>query len=375
MKNTFGSQICLTIFGESHGPAVGAVLDGLPAGLVVDPTFLASCMDRRRARGDGLSTARTEADTVHILSGVYRGHTTGTPITLEIQNQNTRPQDYADTAQLLRPGHADHTAWAKYHGWQDARGGGHFSGRITAGLTAAGALCLSILEAKGISLATHLYRCAGVDDTPFAAHDPVLLRQQVLTVAGREGFPLIDEQAAAPMQDAIRQAGAAGDSTGGILETAVLGLPAGVGEPFFDSVESVLSHLLFSIPAIKAVEFGTGFALADLSGSRANDAMRWQNGQLTFVTNHSGGVNGGITSGAPLLFRTAVKPTPSISRPQQTVQWPTGENAELCIHGRHDPCIAPRAAIVQTCAAAVGLCDLLAMQFGPAWLCPEHSNT
>lgn len=375
MKNTFGSQICLTIFGESHGPAVGAVLDGLPAGLPVDPAFLAQCMDRRRARGDGLTTARTEADTVHIRSGVYRGHTTGTPITLEIENHNARSEDYASTEQLLRPGHADHTAWEKYHGWQDARGGGHFSGRITAGLTAAGAICLSILEAKGITLATHLYRCAGVDDTPFAAHDPELLCRQVNTVAQRESFPLIDERAEVPMQDAIRQAGAAGDSVGGILETAVLGLPAGAGEPFFDSVESVLSHLLFSIPAVKAVEFGAGFALADWKGSQSNDAMRWQDGQLTFVTNHSGGVNGGITNGAPLLFRTAVKPTPSISLPQQTVQWPTGGNAELCIHGRHDPCIAPRAAIVQTCAAAVGLCDLLAMQFGPAWFFPKHPNT
>lgn len=371
MKNTFGSAVCLTLFGESHGPAVGAVLDGLPAGLPVDPEQIARCMDKRRARGDGLSTARTETDAVRIVSGVYNGHTTGSAITLLIENQNARPEDYARTAQLLRPGHADFTAWAKYHGWQDARGGGHFSGRITAGLTAAGAICLSALEAKGISIATHLYRCAGVPDQPFAAADLPLLARQMETVQACTGFPVLDPDAAPQMQAAIRRVGAAQDSTGGILETAVTGLPAGVGEPFFDSVESVLAHMAFSIPAVKGIEFGAGFGFADLTGSQASDPLYQADGRVRTAANHNGGVNGGITNGMPLVFRTAVKPTPSISLPQQTLSWPDGTDATLEIQGRHDPCIAPRAAIVQTCGAAVALCDLLATWFGPGWLGPD----
>lgn len=371
MKNTFGNNVCLTIFGESHGPAVGAVLDGLPAGIPVEEAFLASCMDKRRARGDGLSTARTEADVVHILSGVYRGHTTGTPITLEIQNQNTRSGDYEKTAQLLRPGHADYTAYTKYHGWQDARGGGHFSGRITAGLTAAGAICLSALQARGISIATHLYRCAGIADTPFAGDSPQKLAQQIQRVQQCTGFPLIDTSVEAAMQSEIRKAAADGDSTGGILETAILGLPAGVGEPFFDSVESALAHMAFSIPAVKGIEFGSGFAFADLLGSQANDPLRWENDHTVFTTNHNGGINGGISNGMPILFRTAIKPTPSIFKPQQTISWPDGGNAELQLQGRHDPCIAPRAAIVQTCAAAVAVCDLIYAWHGSQWLCTD----
>lgn len=380
MKNTFGNSVSVTIFGESHGAGVGAVLDGLPAGIPVDEGFLAACMDRRRARGDGLSTARTEADAVRILSGVYRGHTAGTAITLLIENQNTRSGDYAKTADLLRPGHADYTACAKYHGWQDARGGGHFSGRITAGLVAAGAICLRALEARGVRIGTHLLRCAGVSDTPFAGAgmpDDVpqsaaalreALSRQLDVLAARSGFALLDGAAEAPMQAAIRAAGAAGDSAGGILETAVLGLPAGAGEPFFDSVESVLSHLLFSIPAVKGVEFGAGFAFADLRGSAANDALHMENGAVVAATNHNAGINGGITNGMPVVFRTAVKPTPSIYTAQQTVNYADKTDAVLSIQGRHDPCIAPRAAIVQSCAAAIGLSDLLVQQFGPGWL-------
>ena len=379
MKNTFGSSVSVTIFGESHGAAVGAVLDGLPAGIPVDEAFLAACMDRRRARGDGLSTARTEADEIHILSGVYGGHTTGTAITLMIENQNTRSGDYAKTADLLRPGHADYSAYAKYHGWQDARGGGHFSGRVTAGLVAAGAVCLSALEARGVRIGTHLLRCAGVADLPFAAgaslEQPAqcaaartaALTRQLDLLASRTGFAVLDEAAEAPMQAAIRAAGAAGDSAGGVLETLVLGLPAGVGEPFFDSVESVLSHLLFSIPAVKGVEFGAGFGFADVRGSAANDDFRMEDGAVVTATNHNAGVNGGITNGMPLVFRTAVKPTPSIYTAQQTVDYTHRADAELHIRGRHDPCIAPRAAIVQSCAAAIGLAGLLSEQFGPGW--------
>jgi chorismate synthase len=369
MKNTFGSVVSVTIYGESHGPAVGAVLDGLPAGLPVDEAFLAACMDRRRARGGGLSTARTEADTAEILSGVYRGRTAGTAITFAIRNENTRSGDYAKTAALLRPGHADYTVFMKYGGWQDPRGGGHFSGRITAGLTAAGAVCLHALAARGVRIGTHLYRCAGVADTPFAEQEDAL-NAQLDALARTGAFALLNPEAEAPLQAAIRAAGAAGDSVGGILETAVTGLPAGAGEPFFDSAESVLSHLVFSIPAVKGVEFGAGFALADLTGSTANDAFRMAGDRIVTATNRSGGINGGITNGMPLVFRTAVKPTPSIYREQDTVDFTARRNAKLSIQGRHDPCVAVRAAIVQSCAAAIGLTDLLVQLFGPQWLLP-----
>jgi chorismate synthase len=370
MKNSYGSNITLTIFGESHGAAVGAVLDGMAAGCAVDEAFIAACMDKRRARGDGLSTARTEADAVRILSGAVGGHTTGTPLTLMIENQNTRSGDYAKTADLLRPGHADYTAYAKYHGMQDARGGGHFSGRITAGLVAAGAVLLAALEAAGITIETHIARCAGLSDTAFAQDDPALVARQVQTLRQKtEGFAVLDAAVEEPMKAAIRAAGAEGDSVGGVLETAILGLPAGVGEPFFDSVESALAHLAFSIPAVKGIEFGAGFGFADLRGSGANDAFRVdEGGRVVTATNRNAGVNGGITNGMPVLFRTAVKPTPSIYKTQQTVDYSARQNAELSIQGRHDPCIVPRAAIVQTAAAALAVADLLTARYGEAWM-------
>ena len=359
MKNTFGSAVSMTIFGESHGPAIGAVLDGLAAGLPVDQSFIADCMDRRRARGDGLSTSRTEPDQVEILSGVVDGHTTGTPVTLIVRNTNTRSGDYAKTAALLRPGHADYTAWVKYEGFQDARGGGHFSGRITAASVAAGAICQQVLAGLGIRVYTHIARCAGISDAALPADG-------TLPAPAAPGhFSLVDPGRETAMQEAIRAAGAAGDSVGGILETIVTGLPAGVGEPFFDSVESELSHLMFAVPAVKGIEFGAGFRFADLNGSTANDAFRMgENGRVVTATNRNGGVNGGITNGMPVVFRTVVKPTPSIYREQQTVDYPARADAQLVIHGRHDPCIVPRAAVVQNTLAAFGLLDLITVRYG-----------
>ena len=369
MKNTFGSALTLTIFGESHGKAIGAVLDGMAAGVPVDEALLAACMDKRRARGDGLSTARVEADEVHFLSGVVNGHTTGTAIALVIENQNTRSGDYAKTADLLRPGHADYTAYAKYHGFQDARGGGHFSGRITAALVAGGALALGALSRAGVDISTHIARCAGLTDTPFSLSDPAALAAQAEALVNKtEGFALLDAAVEEPMKAAIRAAGAEGDSVGGVLETAILGLPAGIGEPYFDSVESVLSHAAFSIPAVKGIEFGSGFAFADQRGSEANDAFRMAGGQIVTATNHNAGINGGISNGMPVVFRTAVKPTPSIYKPQQTVDYIAKKDADLSIQGRHDPCIVPRAAIVQTCAAALAVGDLLTAKYGMAWM-------
>jgi len=369
MKNTFGSALALTIFGESHGRAIGGVPGGHGPGVPVDEEFIAACMDKRRARGDGLSTPRVEADKVQLLSGVVNGHTTGTAIALMIENQNPRSGDYAKTADLLRPGHADYTAYAKYHGFQDARGGGHFSGRITAALVAGGAIVLGALNRAGIDITTHIARCAGISDTPFALDDAAALAAQVSVLESRdEGFALLDASVEEPMKTAIRAAGSEGDSVGGILETAILGLPAGVGEPYFDSVESLISHMAFSVPAVKGIEFGTGFGFADLKGSEANDAFRMKGDSVVTATNHNAGINGGITNGMPVVFRTAVKPTPSIYKEQETVDYIAKQDAPLSIQGRHDPCIVPRAAIVQTCAAALAVGDLMTACYGTAWM-------
>ena len=360
MKNTFGSNLSLTIFGESHGRAIGAVLDGMAAGVPVDEEFLALCMDKRRARGDGLSTPRVEADKIQFLSGVLNGRTTGTAIALMIENQNTRSGDYAKTADLLRPGHADYTAYAKYHGFQDARGGGHFSGRITAALVAGGGIVLEALERAGIEIVTHIGRCAGVADTPFALNDPAALAAQAEALLNQSGgFALLDADAEEPMKNAIRAAGSEGDSVGGILETAILGLPAGVGEPYFDSVESEIAHMAFSVPAVKGIEFGTGFGFADQKGSEANDPFRMKGSKIVTATNHNAGLNGGISNGMPVVFRTVVKPTPSIYKQQDTVDYIAKQNAELSIQGRHDPCIVPRAVPVIEAVCAIALCDAI----------------
>lgn len=363
MKNTFGNTVSMTIFGESHGPAVGAVLDGLAAGLPVDEAAIAAAMDRRRARGDGLSTARTEADAVEFLSGVYNGHTTGTAITLMVRNLNTRSSDYAKTADLLRPGHADYTAYAKYEGFQDARGGGHFSGRITAASVAAGAICETVLNSLGVKVYTHIAECAGVQDAPLSSAAGLVMPDP------QPGhFALLDASKEEAMQTAIRAAGSEGDSVGGILETIVTGLPAGIGEPWFDSVESELAHLMFAIPACKGIEFGAGFGFAALRGSQANDPFTMRGDTVATATNKNGGINGGITNGMPVVFRTAVKPTPSIYKEQETVDYIAKQDAPLSIQGRHDPCIVPRAAIVQTCAAALAVGDLMTARYGTAWM-------
>lgn len=365
MKNTYGNAVSLTIFGESHGAAIGAVLDGIAAGIPVDEAFIQTQMEKRRAKG-GLSTSRIEADKVRFLSGVYNGHTTGTAITMVIENTNTRSGDYAKTVGKCRPGHADYTAHVKYEGFEDFRGGGHFSGRVTAALCAAGALCQSILAQKGIQIATHAARIAGVNDEVFAQGSEEL-EAQMKALQDCVELPVLDAAAGEKMREEIKKASAEGDSVGGILETAVTGMPAGVGEPFFDSVESQLAHLLFSVPAVKGVEFGAGFAIADLRGSTANDALALENGNVVTKTNHNGGINGGITNGMPLLVRTAIKPTASIFQPQQTVDVENMEPAVLQIQGRHDPCIAHRAAIVQTTAVAFGLLDLLTQRYGVLW--------
>ena len=371
MNDTYTGAISLSIFGESHGPAVGATLSGLAAGVPVDEAYIAREMDKRRAAGR-LSTKRTEPDRVHFLSGVYKGFTTGTAVTLVIENTNTRSEDYEKTQDLLRPGHADWTAHLKYRGFQDARGGGHFSGRLTAPLVAACAILKQMLEKRGVVIGTHLAQCAGVEDEPLAFGGEALARQ--LRALGAVAFPALSSVKAKAMQAAIEAAAAGGDSVGGVLETAVLGLPAGLGEPFFGSVESTLAGLLFSIPAVKGVEFGAGFAMAGMRGSEANDALRMHAGRTVSTTNHNGGVNGGITNGMPLVFRTVVKPTASIYQVQQTVDWAAKRDATLLIHGRHDPWIAHRARAVQDAVTALAVADLCAQHFGKDWQVAQAWN-
>ena len=363
MKNTFGQSVAVTLFGESHGPAIGAVIDGLAPGCAVSEEAIRKQLDRRRPQGN-TGTHRREPDPFQILSGVYQGKTTGTPLAIVIPNTSQRSADYEnDGAYPARPSHADFAARCKYHGFEDRHGGGHFSGRLTAALAAAGAVALDILKGKNISVATHIARCAGIDDAPLPLEDPA-----ALAALGEMRFPVVDRLAGERMEEAILAAREDRDSVGGILETAVLGLPAGVGEPWFDTVESVLAHMLFAVPAVKGVEFGTGFALADLRGSQANDPLRVRDGKIVTTTNHSGGVNGGITNGMPVTFRCAVKPTASIFQPQDTVDLTTGEETVLNLKGRHDPAIVHRAAAVVDAVTALTLLDLLALRYGTDWM-------
>ncbi|MCM1544351.1 MAG: chorismate synthase [Ruminococcus sp.] len=361
MKNTFGQSVAVTIFGESHGTAIGAVLDGFAPGVEVDEQFIAAQLAKRQGQNN-VSTARRESDRCHIVSGVFEGKTTGTPICMIIQNENTKSKDYSQTKDLARPGHADFTAFCKYHGYQDYRGGGHFSGRITAPIVAAGAIAIKALEKKGIRIGTHILSCAGVSDRAFADYEADF------TLLGGKLMPVLDDEAAKKIEAEIVQARSDGDSVGGILQTAVTGMTAGVGEPWFDTVESMLSHALFSVPAVKGVEFGAGFAFAAMKGSQANDEFKTENGKVVTSTNNNAGINGGITNGMPILFNCAVKPTPSIYKPQNTVDFIKNEDAVLQIKGRHDPAIIHRAAVVVDSITALTVCDMLAMRFGTDYL-------
>ena len=361
MKNTFGNSVAVTLFGESHGEYIGAVIDGLAPGIEIDREYIRKMLALRRPEGK-ISTPRREADEFKVVSGVVGNVTTGTPITILIPNENVKSGDYAEMKTVARPSHADYTAECKYHGYQDSRGGGHFSGRITAALVAAGAVCKYALEKKGISIGTHVKRCGGVSDRDFSS-----LSLDIAELNNKT-FAVLDDAAGEKMREAILSVAADGDSVGGILETAVTGMPAGVGEPWFDTVEGMLSHMIFSIPAIKGIEFGAGFAISDMRGSEANDPMRMECGQIITVTNNSGGINGGITNGMPIVFRTAVKPTPTIFKAQNTVDFKNKSDTVLEGKGRHDPAIVHRARIVQDAATAIVLCDALAMRYGTDFL-------
>ncbi len=363
MKNTFGTNITVTIFGESHGPAVGCVIDGLPSGFRIDPERLNRDMNLRRSIG-ALSTGRREADEVEILSGIKDWVTEGTPAALVIRNTNIRPGDYDEMRWLARPGHADYTAELRYKGFQDASGGGHFSGRLTAPLTAAGSILRQMLEKKGIVIGSHIQVLHGIEEERFHEHHLA----ETIAALNEKPFAVIDDEFGERMKKEIEHARKDQNSVGGILETAVLGMEGGIGEPFFDTVESRLSAGLFAIPAVKGVEFGAGFEFAELSGVQANDRYTMFHGHVATITNHNGGINGGITNGMPIIFRTVIKPPPSIGQPQFTVNFKTMENTTLEIKGRHDPAIIHRARVVVDSMTAIVLADLLAGAHGVQWL-------
>ena len=361
MKNSIGTSVVLTLAGESHGPEITAILDGLAPGISVSEEFIARQLSLRRPAGP-TDTTRREPDAFRITSGVYNGFTTGAPVTIVIPNQDVRSADYAALANLPRPSHADYTARVKYGGFEDPRGGGHFSGRITAGIVAAGAIALSALKAKGINVGTHILECGGVQDVPFGP-DP----KEQIDLVNTLDFPVLSD-VRDKMEAAVLAAREECDSVGGIVQTAVCGLPAGVGEPRWGSLDGVIAGAVMSIGGIKGIEFGSGFCLARMKGSEANDALCATADGVGTLTNHSGGVNGGISNGMPLVFNAVVKPTPSIAREQRTVDMGTGKDASVCVKGRHDPAIVRRVCIVVTSIVAIVLCDMLALRFGTDYL-------
>jgi chorismate synthase len=355
MRGTWGNNLHLTIFGESHGAAIGMVVDGLPIGMTVDEAAIARDMARRAPGRDPTATARREADGVRIVSGVYKGRTTGAPVCGVIENTNTRSGDYDRLQALMRPGHADYAGYVKYRGMNDPRGGGHFSGRLTAPLVFAGALARQALAARGVECAAHIAAIADVED---AAFDPVHVSAEALRALRNQRFALLRAEKEADMRARVEEARLAQDSVGGVIECAAVGVPAGWGAPFFSSVESVAASLLYSIPAVKAVEFGAGMALSRMRGSQANDPLMMRGGCITMRSNQNGGVTGGITDGMPVICRVGIKPTPSIGQKQQSVNVQTRREETLEITGRHDPCIVPRAVPVVESALLLALLDL-----------------
>lgn len=355
MSSEFGHLLKISVFGQSHGRAIGAVVDGLPAGEAIDLDELQAFLDRRKPGKNRLSTARKESDAPTFLSGLENGKTCGAPLCAVIENGDQHSGDYAGLTDTPRPGHADYTAAVKWGGQADMRGGGHFSGRLTAPLCIAGGIAKQILARRGIHVGAHLSEVAGIADDPFPLHPTAELFQEIAA----KDFPVLSDGAGERMQQAILAAREELDSVGGIVECAAIGLPAGLGDPMFDGVENRLAAALFGIPAVKGVEFGAGFAAARSRGSENNDAFSVQNGAVVTDTNHAGGILGGITNGMPILLRTAMKPTPSIARAQKTVRLSQMEEIPLEIRGRHDPCIAHRAVPVVEAVTAAVLLDLL----------------
>lgn len=356
MSGMWGSKIKLSIFGESHGNAIGITIDGLPAGFSIDMDKIMMEMARRAPGKSSLSTPRKESDIPEILSGYFEGKTTGTPLCAIIRNSNTKSKDYSKLKDVMRPGHADYTGVVRYKGFNDYRGGGHFSGRITAPLVFAGAICKQILEVKGIIVSAHINSIGKIKDCSFLESD---ISDELLNSFKENELPLINTKLEDEMRQEILSTRSSGDSIGGTIECAILGVSPGIGDPFFDSVESTLAHLMFSVPAVKGIEFGKGFDISKMRGSEANDEYYLENGNIKTKTNNNGGILGGITNGMPIIFNVAIKPTASIFKEQKAVNIITMEETTLCIEGRHDPCIVQRALPVIEAVAAIGITELM----------------
>lgn len=356
MSCNFGSKIKLTIFGQSHSQAIGCVLDGIPAGIKLDIERIEAFMARRAPGKNKISTARKETDKPNIISGVVDGVTCGAPICAIIENSDTRSGDYSKLRTLPRPAHSDYAAFMKHNGFNDIRGGGNFSGRMTAPLCFAGAICIQLLESQGIHIGAHIASIANIADGRF---DPVSISKEEMDSVKAKELPVINDKKGEEMVAAIGEARSEGDSVGGTVECAVIGMPAGIGDPIFDGIENKISSIIFGIPAVKGIEFGSGFEGSKLRGSENNDEFISDNGEIRTKTNNHGGILGGISSGMPIIFRCAFKPTPSIAKEQQTVNIMTGESEALVIGGRHDPCIVQRAVPCVEAAAAVAIADYI----------------
>lgn len=358
MSGTWGNNLEISLFGESHGPAIGVTINGLPAGLELDMDAILIDMARRAPGSSDLTTPRKEKDQPEIITGFLEGKTTGAPLTAIIWNTNTRSKDYSQMKRLMRPGQADYPGRIRYNGFNDYRGSGHFSGRITAPLVFAGAICKQLLAQDDIVIGAHVQSIAGIEDKPYDFKQPV--DNAKLDAFKKETLPLFDESKREAMEQAIRDAKADQDSVGGVVEVFVQGMPAGYGNPFFDSVESTIAHLVFAVPATKGLEFGSGFEMAKLRGSQANDRYYYdKDGNVKTETNHNGGILGGITFGMPIVYRVAVKAPASIEKEQTTINVETEENDVLSTHGRHDPIIVPRIIPVLEAITAIGLVDLM----------------
>ncbi|MDR2941104.1 MAG: chorismate synthase [Treponema sp.] len=356
MSSTYGRNLKVSIFGQSHSPAIGVCIDGLPSGFKIDLQELGNFLKRRAPGQNSHSTARKEADEPEFLSGLVDGVTCGAPLTAVIRNTDVRSGDYDSLKDIPRPSHADFTAYIKNGESRDFRGGGEFSGRLTAPLCVAGGICLQLLKLEGISVAAHIVKIGNVNSQPF---DPVNISESEIRRLQKAEFPVLDAQAGERMLAEIETAKKDGDSVGGIIECCAIGLPAGLGDPIFDGVENRIAAALFGIPAVKGVEFGNGFAAVGLRGSENNDAFYIEGNSVRTRTNRHGGILGGITSGMPLIFRAAFKPTPSIAKEQDSVSLSRRENVKLAVTGRHDPCIVPRAVPCVEAVAAIALYDIL----------------
>lgn len=353
MSSVWGKNLKISVFGESHGDAIGVVLDGLPSGIAINDDFVLKQLERRRARADGTTTTRIEGDIPKILSGVYEGRTQGTPLCAIFENTNKRSGDYS--AHMLRPSHADYTALLRYDGYADMHGGGHFSGRLTAPIVFAGAVAECVLSRLGIKIISHISKLHGVCDAGL----PYTFDEELAQSLKDDGFPVIDNEKKQAMLEEILLARKNTDSVGGVVECAIYNVPGGIGNPMLDTVEGCISSLAFAIPAVKGIEFGGGFEMCDCFGSEVNDAFALDEGRIVTTTNFSGGIQGGITNGMPIVFRVAVKPTPSIAKEQQSVDPVTLESKSLIIKGRHDPCVLSRVASVVEAVASISILDCI----------------